>query len=1061
MKQFFYFLLCVAVSCPAASAQFNWQPTNGPEGGALAYLSSNDQYAFYVADHFLFRTADGANWERLPYGNLRPLAFGDQKIAALQRVGANNSPDLSYKFLVSYNDGSTWLEGTLPPTQFGGGFAAMAICSHGIYALDGVHGELFRSQDDGLTWDTIAPPNVKISELYAFDDRLYAQSASQASYWRLSDNGANWELVSPAFDSHENASDMFAFGTYLFFATSYNMWSSEDAGVTWHKKNIPNGNGGNFIRIGNRIYRLGGPSGLVYTDDFGVTWNEIPQADDYSLFYLSTAGGKLLAVTFDKGVFYFDETDNQFKPANKGLNSATVYDIEVGDSTLWAACGNGVFAYDLATEQWMDKASLPIPNSMYKQVTISKSGKIAVVEAFQSQYFYLSLDKGISWKKIFPGNVKRVTWLQDVLVISGENASEGLRSVDFGQTWQAINQPFLITQFNGKYFGLYDWAHLVSSNDLGLTWQNEQDPVTYTRLLYSSGDRLFTLSTDEDLQHTALYSSADGITWKYANDGLPELNLFFDFSYFSNSGNVWNSNGNYYLYGLGEGFFVSLDTCKTWLPIQRSMRWDIDIVDTTLFSGGRSEGVLKSALPQNYGSLSSGTVFKDDNSNGIKDPGEIVLPHFRVEVQEPNAWFPFWFTTTNAAGHYALGTLPGGSDTLRVNTAFSYIDTIIPPYYVVNSTNPNLNFGVHFTQDITDVSISGNRIRRPRPGFDFGIDVHYVNDGTLPATGVVSVKLDPAFQYVNAVPAPSSVFGDSLVWNYTQLPLFERRHIIIDGLIAQTVPLGSAIKTYGYISVDGQDRTPRNNYFVRCDTVVGSYDPNEKTVEPAAGLTPAQIAAGEELFYTIEFQNTGTYEAERVRITDRLDKALNLTTLRLVSASHDISRFQLLPGGLLEVVFDHIALPDSNANEVASHGFVTFAIQRNKAFAAYPYNIIRNKAAIYFDFNEPIITNTVTSGLILTPVGTDAPEAAISKKQDLLIAPNPTDGYFTVTTKKTRSGVGQLTLLNTAGQVCFQQSVKDVSQPVRVNAALLADGFYIVRISDKAGLWAGKLLLQH
>ena len=118
---------------------------------------------------------------------------------------------------------------------------------------------------------------------------------------------------------------------------------------------------------------------------------------------------------------------------------------------------------------------------------------------------------------------------------------------------------------------------------------------------------------------------------------------------------------------------------------------------------------------------------------------------------------------------------------------------------------------------------------------------------------------------------------------------------------------------------------------MRSDTVVGSYDPNEKRVEPASGLTSSEIAAGKELVYTVQFQNTGNFQADRVRITDQLDTAFDASTLRLVASSHTISTFRLLPGNLLEVIFEPIALPDSNSNESASHGFVSFGIQRNQS----------------------------------------------------------------------------------------------------------------------------------
>ena len=59
---------------------------------------------------------------------------------------------------------------------------------------------------------------------------------------------------------------------------------------------------------------------------------------------------------------------------------------------------------------------------------------------------------------------------------------------------------------------------------------------------------------------------------------------------------------------------------------------------------------------------------------------------------------------------------------------------------------------------------------------------------------------------------------------------------------------------------------------------------------------------------------------------------------------------------LFDFIFNNIQLPDSNVNEPASHGFVKFKINQR---ANNPLGtVIENKAGIYFDFNEAVITNS-------------------------------------------------------------------------------------------------------
>jgi hypothetical protein len=68
----------------------------------------------------------------------------------------------------------------------------------------------------------------------------------------------------------------------------------------------------------------------------------------------------------------------------------------------------------------------------------------------------------------------------------------------------------------------------------------------------------------------------------------------------------------------------------------------------------------------------------------------------------------------------------------------------------------------------------------------------------------------------------------------------------------------------------------------------------------------------------------------------------------------------------MEFKFENILLVDSNTNEPLSHGFVRYRIQPKTNFSAG--DSITNFAAIYFDFNEPVITNTAKT-IIILPTG--------------------------------------------------------------------------------------------
>lgn len=139
-----------------------------------------------------------------------------------------------------------------------------------------------------------------------------------------------------------------------------------------------------------------------------------------------------------------------------------------------------------------------------------------------------------------------------------------------------------------------------------------------------------------------------------------------------------------------------------------------------------------------------------------------------------------------------------------------------------------------------------------------------------------------------------------------------------------------------------------------CAPNTGSYDPNDKQGLPLGYSNDHLIERGVDIEYLIRFQNTGTAPAHKVVVRDTLSPFLDPGSVRVGAGSHPFT-WSLTGEGVLVFTFDNINLPDSSANEAASHGFASFRIAQKPAL---PLGTdIYNDAAIYFDFNPPIITN--------------------------------------------------------------------------------------------------------
>ncbi|WP_205504367.1 DUF7619 domain-containing protein [Rufibacter psychrotolerans] len=151
-----------------------------------------------------------------------------------------------------------------------------------------------------------------------------------------------------------------------------------------------------------------------------------------------------------------------------------------------------------------------------------------------------------------------------------------------------------------------------------------------------------------------------------------------------------------------------------------------------------------------------------------------------------------------------------------------------------------------------------------------------------------------------------------------------------------------------------------------CLPIIDSFDPNDKQVLPVGLTAEHYTPTNTPLRYTVRFQNTGTDVAYRVVVVDTLSADLDLSTLQVGAVSHPY-RMEVSGKGrpVLTFHFDQIMLPDSAADQAGSNGFLQFSI-RPKAHLPEK-TLIENFADIFFDYNEPVRTNTTQNRLYDLP----------------------------------------------------------------------------------------------
>jgi len=248
-----------------------------------------------------------------------------------------------------------------------------------------------------------------------------------------------------------------------------------------------------------------------------------------------------------------------------------------------------------------------------------------------------------------------------------------------------------------------------------------------------------------------------------------------------------------------------------------------------------------------------------------------------------------------------------------------------------------------------------------------------------------------------------------------------------------------------------------------CQPIIGSFDPNDKTVYPKGVGTNHYISENTDLEYKIRFQNTGTDTAFTVMITDSISSFLDIMTIQTGASSHSF-QFDVFGTGVLRFTFNNILLPDSFVNEPESHGFVQYKIKQKTG------NIvgdrILNNADIFFDYNLPVRTNTAFSeigGVFLDTILYKNNEVVNGVKEiksyTINVYPNPSKNVINFEFDNTEKNI-TIELYDLAGKL-QQKSIGINTRKMKILRNDLSSGIYLFNIfTDGKEVAYGKLIFK-
>jgi hypothetical protein len=457
------------------------------------------------------------------------------------------------------------------------------------------------------------------------------------------------------------------------------------------------------------------------------------------------------------------------------------------------------------------------------------------------------------------------------------------------------------------------------------------------------------------------------------------------------------------------------------------------------------------ANPCQYANV-SGQVYIDFNNDCFFNGSDVPLTSVGVQVSQtlnsPSMNNANFGSYSDINGNYSVDPLVTWQTetTVKIPSYYQFIfpsSSCSPVLYTFNSLpQTDIDFSLQCTSLIDVMCYAGSQ-GIVRPNIPFMLYPYVSNTGCDMASGLLKLVLDPDVVYNASLSTntPTSVVGDTLIWNYTNLSSISNGgywNSFMSGIHLTpigAVNIGDTLCFRIFTGVLSGDIDSANNDYTICLPVVNSYDPNNKEVEPkglgAKGLIPMNTT---KLTYTIHFQNTGTAVAYNISIIDTLDSDIAIGSLRILGTSHRATPEWLSPG-IVKFNFYNINLPDSNSNKPASNGFIRFSVDLNTSLS--PGTEINNRANIYFDSNPAIVTNTVTNSLS----NVDGVSEVSTANGLVAVYPNPTTGSFNVVFPLSTQ---KIEIFNSLGQNVLSRNFKNEAN---AGFELTGYGVYFIRVS--------------
>ncbi|MCY7411236.1 MAG: T9SS type A sorting domain-containing protein [Chitinophagales bacterium] len=458
--------------------------------------------------------------------------------------------------------------------------------------------------------------------------------------------------------------------------------------------------------------------------------------------------------------------------------------------------------------------------------------------------------------------------------------------------------------------------------------------------------------------------------------------------------------------------------------------------------------VMKVLLDYN---IITGSVFYDFDKNGILDNNDFSVPNLMVQEATTGK-----LAITNKEGAYTIAVTDSGDFSTSVISPLFVAYEFLPENREINfNTDAGLtvsenNFGITPSYDFADLSVTLTSVSIMRAGQSCIYSAHILNTGTQPTDGDLILTFDTdLLTYTSSNVQPVSMANNEIVFPITALPAFTTTDVQITFLIKTSAPFGQQFEASAIVATQGTiDPFVFNDTCHTNDTIVASYDPNDISVDRGFILS-SETSNPPELNYIIRFQNTGNDTAFNIKVVNKLSQYVDLSSFVLIDNSDTVEITLNQFTHELEFSFANIHLPDSNVNEIESHGFVRYKIMPNPGLLIN--DSISTYADIYFDYNDAVKTNDALT-VITEPT---LVETIPSDHFPISIYPNPATNIVAI--RNPTLSASSLSVLNVSGQVIYfvELSTDELHQ---INIDKWNSGIYFIQMVSETETAVAKLV---